>query len=246
MEPSTQAPSTGEYWQFERPPTMLDLVENTVFSNAVRVLIHVVLRGYLNVAHRVEYIGAEAARGCSSCLVAANHSSHLDTILLLSMFPLSRLGSVRSLAAKDYFFRNVFMRLAGFLLANTIPLERKRFDAETFRYCRGRSSEGCNLIIFPEGTRSTDGRMQEFKPGIGRLALDLHAGILPVYIEGAHACFPKGAVLPRPGKIRVIAGEIQQFGNMENTKESWIRVAGLIRERIESLSVQLHHHREGS
>jgi long-chain acyl-CoA synthetase len=59
---------------------------------------------------------------------------------------------------------------------------------------------GYHLLIFPEGTRSVDGNLQEFKPAIGYLSFAANADILPVYLEGTYQAMPKGSFIPDPRK----------------------------------------------
>jgi len=66
--------------------------------------------------------------------------------------------------------------------------------------------EGSHLLIFPEGTRSEDGSMAEFKPTLGFLALTHGVGILPVALQGTRAALPKGAILPRARRLKVSFG----------------------------------------
>jgi len=66
---------------------------------------------------------------------------------------------------------------------------------------------GYNLLIFPEGTRSRDGRMASFKPTAGYLALQCQVDTLPVYLVGTHDALPPGRGLPRREKLRVLIGQ---------------------------------------
>src|SRR5207237_1249571 len=67
---------------------------------------------------------------------------------------------------------------------------------------------GYHLLIFPEGTRSPDGTLQEFKPAIGYLAFAAGTDILPVYLEGTHEAMPKGSFLPDPRKRKKLTVRI--------------------------------------
>ena len=66
---------------------------------------------------------------------------------------------------------------------------------------------GYNLLIFPEGTRSRDGKLRAFKPTAGYLALTCGVDMLPVYVKGTHEALPKGALLPRRAKLEVVIGQ---------------------------------------
>jgi long-chain acyl-CoA synthetase len=63
------------------------------------------------------------------------------------------------------------------------------------------------LLVFPEGTRTMDGTMAPFKPGIGLLARELGLPVVPIYLDGLYRVLPKGQSAPRPGAVRVRVGE---------------------------------------
>ena len=73
-------------------------------------------------------------------------------------------------------------------------------------HCGDLADAGYSLLVFPEGTRSTDGRIAPFKPGIGLLARELGLPVVPIYLDGLFRVLPKGQNLPRPGRVRVIIG----------------------------------------
>ena len=69
-----------------------------------------------------------------------------------------------------------------------------------------RIAAGTSVVIFPEGTRSRDGRLGEFKSGAMHLAIKAGVPVVPVAIGGTHRLLPEGSLLPRPGHVRVRAG----------------------------------------
>jgi len=70
-----------------------------------------------------------------------------------------------------------------------------------------------NLILYPEGTRSSSGEMQAFKKGAGLFAVALGVPVVPAYIEGAHKILAKGKNLPRLGAVTVRFGEPVRFAS---------------------------------
>jgi 1-acyl-sn-glycerol-3-phosphate acyltransferase len=114
-------------------------------------------------------------------------------------------------AAKDYFFNNASRRFFLNLFMNLIPIERK-FSHESFvEYLAATRAfldvGDRNLIIYPEGTRSLDGKMGRFKRGPAVVAVELGIPIVPACIEGSHRCWPKGKGFIRPGGVKVTIGE---------------------------------------
>ncbi len=130
-------------------------------------------------------------------LVAANHQSHLDMGLV--KYALGSYGKdLVSLAAQDYFFEGNRWRKAYFEnFTNLVPMPRGNSLRQALRQAGSLLEEGKTVLIFPEGTRSTDGQIAEFKSAVGHLALHHKIDILPVWVGGTHAALPKGATLPR-------------------------------------------------
>lgn len=130
-------------------------------------------------------------------LVAANHQSHLDMGLV--KYALGSYGKdLVSLAAQDYFFEGNRWRKAYFEnFTNLVPMPRGNSLRQALRQAGGLLEAGKTVLIFPEGTRSPDGQLGEFKSAVGHLALHHKIDILPVWLGGTHAALPKGASVPR-------------------------------------------------
>jgi long-chain acyl-CoA synthetase len=129
-------------------------------------------------------------------IVVSNHTSHLDMGLV--KYALGDYGNrVTALAAKDYFFEGNRAKITWFThFTNVEPLDRKTGFRASMREARAVIDEGRVVLLFPEGTRQTDGTLGEFKPLVGKLSLDTGVDILPLYIDGAHKAMPKGRMLP--------------------------------------------------
>ncbi len=135
-------------------------------------------------------------------IVIANHASHLDMGLV--RHALGRYGEgLVSLAAQDYFFDGRIKRAFFENLTNLRAIDRKASLRQSIRQATDLLEQGKTLLIFPEGTRSSNGEVQEFKPLVGHLALATGVDILPLYLGGTYAAMPKGA--PVPTRRQVIA-----------------------------------------
>lgn len=152
--------------------------------------------------------GLEHLPGDESCLLCANHSSHVDTFALAAATQAASRRLV-FLGARDYFSR---FRWRQHLLRRIICLvdfDRTASAAALKRNlaalgrCR---DQGRIIVLFPEGTRSRDGRMAPFKAGAAMFADRLQVPVVPCKIEGAHAALPKDGWLPKPAQLRVTFG----------------------------------------
>jgi long-chain acyl-CoA synthetase len=128
-------------------------------------------------------------------IVVANHASHLDMGLV--RHALGSYGQdIVSLAAQDYFFEGRVKRAFFENLTNLRAIDRKASLRQSIRQASDLLERGKTLLVFPEGTRSGNGEVQDFKPLVGHLALANGFDLLPVYLGGTHAAMPKGAPVP--------------------------------------------------
>ena len=176
-------------------------------------------------------------------LVAANHSSHLDVGLVKSALG-DEGHKLASLAARDYFFDNPWKRAWFGNFTNLVPIERRGSLKESLQTAVRTLEYGYHLLLFPEGTRSRDGVLQEFKPAIAYLALAAGVDILPVYLEGTHEAMPKGAFLPDPRKrkkLRVRMGpplriaELRELTQGLSRSSAYREITRHVRLAIEAL-----------
>jgi 1-acyl-sn-glycerol-3-phosphate acyltransferase len=165
--------------------------------------------------------GREHLAGTGPFILVANHSSHLDTMSLLSLFPLSKLRAVRPVAAADYFERNAFVSILTKTLFNILPIARKNITPENnpLRRMREAIAAGDSLIIFPEGTRGSGRELGEFRSGVAHLIEKVPGvPIVPAYLVNMGRSLPKGEFIPVPffceiriGAPRVMIGTRQEI-----------------------------------
>ncbi|HXF38971.1 MAG TPA: lysophospholipid acyltransferase family protein [Blastocatellia bacterium] len=165
--------------------------------------------------------GREHLSSAEQFILVANHSSHLDTMSLLSLFPLNQLRRIRPVAAADYFERNAFVSVVTKTLFNILPIARKNITPENnpLRRMREAIEAGHSLIIFPEGTRGPGGELGEFRSGVAHvLAKPPNVPVLPAYLVNMGRSLPKGEFIPVPffceirlGAPRVMTGNRQEI-----------------------------------
>lgn len=202
--------------------------------SALRAVIAVVIRGLLRLYTRFEIVGHENIRTNRSLVVVANHSSHLDAVCLLAALPVRKLHRAFSAAAEDYFFRNLSRRWIASIVVNALPFARHNHVRESLEFCRDLlGNSGTILVVFPEGTRSVTGEIQEFKPGIGALVAGRDISVLPCYLDGTARVWPKGKHFFRPHKVRLIIGEPRQYATYNRGDAG--RIAADLREAVLAL-----------
>jgi 1-acyl-sn-glycerol-3-phosphate acyltransferase len=185
----------------------------------VRSVAALIIRALLRIYLRFEIIGRENLPNDRGFVMVANHSSHLDTLCLLSALPLRRLHRAFPAAATDYFFQSFPRIWVAAVVVNALPFARQMRVRESLSLCSQVLDSPNNiLIVFPEGTRSSNGDTHEFRPGIGALLANRDVNVLPCYIEGAFRAWPKGQRLPRPRKVRLIVGTARNYASCSSGK----------------------------
>ncbi len=134
-------------------------------------------------------------------LIVANHSSHLDTPLLLCTLPDAVRRKTAVAAAADYFFDTWWRATASAIVFNTFPIERR--GGKLSSTPGDLLEDGWNVVVFPEGTRSPDGWMERFRMGAAYLAVEHRVPVVPVGIKGSFAAMPRGRGWPVPGRPTV-------------------------------------------
>jgi 1-acyl-sn-glycerol-3-phosphate acyltransferase len=129
-------------------------------------------------------------------IIAANHTSNLDGMVVGSWLTPLLGRRIHWLGKKEVLDVPLLGRMAA--RGSIHPVDRGSGDIEAFRLARRILDDGRVLMVFPEGTRSPTGELQEAKDGLALLALRTDAPILPAGIAGSHRVWPKGS-LPRPG-----------------------------------------------
>ncbi|RUT07252.1 hypothetical protein DSM106972_025130 [Dulcicalothrix desertica PCC 7102] len=175
-------------------------------------------------------------------LIAANHTSHLDrgaVAVSLSKY----VDRIFSLGARDYFFDNPIKTWFFSTFFNLIPFERQGSFKEAIQQCQQVLVRRQCVLIFPEGTRSMNGKLQKFQPGVGLLALKLNVPIIPVYIQGSYQALPKGNLFALHSPIKVICGapiEVSAYkAKLREFTES--EVSQLIANDLQTTIIQLQN-----
>ena len=160
------------------------------------------------------------------CLVVANHNSHLDAAILLSLFPFHRLPRAHPVAAADYFGTSWFRRTMAMTLMNAIPIDRTPAPGkDALAPMVNALNAGESLIFFPEGSQGEAGVVAPFRPGIGRLVRSLPGLlIVPVHLAGPERIWPRGERVPLPLGVDVNVGRPRTYAPGDEAREIADRV----------------------
>ncbi len=184
---------------------------------ALRLLIHLLLlRPFLRTVFGVSVVGKENLTGLDQFILAANHNSHLDTLLLYAILPVRQLLKTHPVAARDYFARHQWLVAMLDYLFRPVWVDRIDREGDPIGEIIRWLDQGHNIMIFPEGTRGEPGRIQEFKTGICRVVAERsHTPVVPVFLFGPERSFPRRAKVPLPlwnhatvGPPRHLVGDI--------------------------------------
>jgi 1-acyl-sn-glycerol-3-phosphate acyltransferase len=171
-------------------------------------------RLYFWIYHRGRIYNSERLPPKGPCIVAPNHASFLDP-------PIVGQACNRPIfyVARRTLFDNKFL---GWLLPkwNAIPVERGRGDLGAIRAVMELLQRGETVLLFPEGTRSRDGKLQKGQPGIGMLVAKTGATVVPVRVFGAFDAFSRTSKWPRPKKLVVKFGHPIRFDVTERAKQA--------------------------
>jgi 1-acyl-sn-glycerol-3-phosphate acyltransferase len=151
--------------------------------------------------------GQERVPRTGGVLLAANHESLLDPPLIGSVVP----REIHFMAKAELFRVPLLGPLVRRL--NAHPVERGGSDAAALRLALRILHDGHAILVFPEGTRGTEGRLRPGRPGAGMLAALAETPVVPVYVAGSGRALPRGAILPRPRRVRVHFGAPIRFAS---------------------------------
>jgi long-chain acyl-CoA synthetase len=195
---------------------------------AYRGLLDTTVEGELHIPQHTNFVAV------------SNHCSHLDMgALKVALGEAGR--NITSLAAADYFFRTKWRRAYFANFTNLVPMERTGSIRKSLEVAEGVLRRGRSMVVFPEGTRSLDGKLATFLPSLGYLALRAEVGILPAHIEGAYDALPKGSAVPKARKLRVRFGPFLPVDLLTALveglpqQEGWRLIAALAQRVVEQL-----------
>jgi 1-acyl-sn-glycerol-3-phosphate acyltransferase len=195
------------------------------------------VRAYLALCHRLSIRGREHLPAAPPFVIVANHASHLDALVLAAAVPRRLWDRVFPIAAGDTFFQTPLLAAFAAVLLNALPMWRRHCGAHALRELRSRlTAEPCTYILFPEGTRSRDGRMASFRSGLGMIVAATDVPVVPAYVEGAFGALRPGRRLPRLRRIRVRMGPPLRFAGATNDRAGWNEISRCAEAAVRGLA----------
>jgi 1-acyl-sn-glycerol-3-phosphate acyltransferase len=200
MNAPTTDPASGQ--DRDHPSAKPVISEDELLRSDLTPLIRTTAFGARFIARAFTRVRIEGDTGAipreGPVILAANHISNADPVLI-GAFLTPKLGRrIHWLGKKEMFDWPV----VGYIARNggIIPVDRAAADVEAFRVARRVLDAGSVLMVFPEGTRSPTGELQQPKDGLSMLALRTNATIIPIGISNTDRVWPKGRLIPTPGK----------------------------------------------
>ncbi len=177
-------------------------------------------------------IGGEKLHFSGPALIASNHVSFLDPPFVGQAFD----EAIHYFARKSLFDHP----LVGKVLRSwqTIPIDRDKPDASSLKATIRLLRAGKKVLIFPEGTRSSDDKLQPAEAGVGLFIAKAGAPVLPVRIFGTHEAYPRGVKTLRPARVTLVVGDLWQpdlAAYPQTGKELYQTLADEVMQRIAGL-----------
>lgn len=188
---------------------------------------------------RRRIVGAERIPKRGALILASNHASFLDPPLIGTS-----VHREASYLARESLFR---IPILGRIIAsiNALPIDREGKSARGLKAILARLSAGQAVVLFPEGTRTSDGRLLPARSGIGLAIVQSAAAVVPVKIFGSFEAFSRKMRFPKPHKITIVFGEAMDFQNEiekaksrgQARKQIYFTIANRIMKQIQHLQI---------
>ena len=206
---------------------------------ARHIIQNYIMGPYVRYLSTLEVRGVENVNGERPYIFVANHASHVDTIILLTAIPAKERGRTIVAAAMDSFFMDSRQAFKTVLIFNAIPVDRLKVNRRSAQLALELVEDKWNLVIYPEGGRTPDGHLQEFKGGAAYLAERSKATVIPTYIhESGMLKGPKYAKAPiyvdapteRRHHVIVAFGAPMRCEEGENMRHFGVRIERAVEE----------------
>ena len=215
------------------------LRESGLVSTGMHLACWTAIHAYLSVRHRLKIRGQANLPAKPPYILVANHTSHLDALVLAAPLPWRLRDRVFPIAAGDVFFETPMLATFSAFFLNALPMWRKKCGPHALKQLRERLTlDPCVYVLFPEGARSRDGKMLPFKKGLGMMVAGTPVPVVPCWLEGCHAALPAENRLPGPGRISVTIGKPLDFAAVPNDRAGWEQLTQATETAVRGLAPQ--------
>jgi len=208
----------------------------SLFYRIVRAVIRLLGR----LLFRVEAYGVDNVPKTGGYLLVANHASNLDPPLIAISIP----RACHTLAKRELFDVPVIGWAIRRLYSH--PIDRGGVDRRALKECIDVLREGNLLLLFPEGTRTANGELQNAKAGAAMIAIQAGVPFIPVYVEGTYDALPRGRSWPRLSKVRIFFGQPcdphKIVEDVADKREAYNRLAAAMMAKIAELRPSTDRH----
>jgi len=197
------------------------------------------IRSYFAIAHRLTIIGREKLPAHGPFVLAANHCSHLDALVLGAALVPRHRERAFPIAAGDVFFQTKVTSTFSAIMLNALPMWRKNCGPHALADLRRKlQEEKAIFIIFPEGGRSRNGSQMPFKHGLGMLVAETNVPVVPCRLAGTFEALPPERNFPRAVAVKLMIGDALEFASTSNDRTGWAQIAKNVESSVRNLAAQ--------
>jgi long-chain acyl-CoA synthetase len=178
----------------------------------------ILLKIFVKTLFRLKVEGIENLPEKGPYIITPNHTSYLDGFCVAAALTSKSFRNLYSLGYQKYFTGRLKESFAR--LAHVIPVDPETYLSRALQLASYILRNGKSLLIFPEGGRSYDGEMMEFKKGVGILSIELNIPVIPTYIRGSFEALPRGAVWPKFKEIKIKFGKPLYPSDLDFSKKT--------------------------
>lgn len=204
--------------------------EKTFFYQVCKMITVPIFKIYFRLAS----FGVENIPATGGVIIASNHASYLDPVLLGCVIP----RELRFIAREDLFRVPIFRQLI--IKLHAYPLTRGWFSRSAIQTILNLLHQGMPVVVFPEGTRSYDGNLLPMQAGIGLIVYEAKVPVVPAYIEGSYVAWSRYSKFPKPKKISIYFGpaiELNYYYHQKPCKTLYKTISEVIGKAILNLKV---------
>ena len=212
-------------------PNYLTIIGMFLFAE----ILHLVFR----IVWRLKVLGVKNLSLAKKCILCVNHSSYLDAFIVDVAMPARLRKGLFFVGFRAYFEQPLIKNIIKYI--RVIPIDPGMHLVEAMQASTYVLNNDKMVCIFPEGQRTIDGEIKEFKKGVGILAKELNVELVPVLITGSFESWPRTKAFPRPHRIKIIFGrpfnydELKSEGLRLGAKDEYAAIALGIREEVVKL-----------